>query len=101
MKTHDKIPFRLVNGIRVKLNVRSFSRGGTLSPILYIIEYDGKWLAPTQYRKLGIEWIGFETMLALYLPNDLILKELMRSDALLFNIQKDDSWQGGTYILPI
>lgn len=42
----------------------------------------------------------FSTMLNEYLPNELLKEEIIKRDWLLTNVEKDDSWKGGTYVVP-
>lgn len=42
----------------------------------------------------------FDNMLNEYLPNSLLSEELMKRDWLLQNVEKDNTWLGGTLIVP-
>lgn len=43
---------------------------------------------------------SFSTMLNDYLPNELLKEELVKRDFLLSKVEKDDSWKGGTLVVP-
>lgn len=43
---------------------------------------------------------SFQTMLNEYLPNELLKEELIKRDYVLTNVEKDDSWLGGTLVVP-
>ena len=43
---------------------------------------------------------SFSTMLNQYLPNQLLREELIKRDWFLQNVKKDQSWEGGTIIVP-
>lgn len=42
----------------------------------------------------------FSAMLNEYLPNELLKEELVKRDYLLQKVEKDDSWAGGTLVVP-
>lgn len=42
----------------------------------------------------------FQAMLNEYLPNDLLMEELVKRDWMLTNIEKDNAWKGGKLIVP-
>lgn len=43
---------------------------------------------------------SFSAMLNEYLPNDLLKEELIKRDWILSNVEKDNSWKGGTLVVP-
>lgn len=43
---------------------------------------------------------SFQAMLNQFLPNDLLREELVKRDWILQNVERDDSWKGGTLIVP-
>lgn len=43
---------------------------------------------------------SFQDMLNEYLPNDLLMEEMIKRDWLLQNCQKDQNWKGGQIIVP-
>lgn len=43
---------------------------------------------------------SFDAMINEYLPNDLLKEELIKRNWLLQNVERDDSWLGGTLIVP-
>jgi len=43
---------------------------------------------------------SFSAMLNEYLPNELLREEFIKRDFVLSNIEKDNSWDGGTLIIP-
>jgi hypothetical protein len=43
---------------------------------------------------------SFSNMLSEYLPNELLKEEIIKRDWLLTNIEKDNSWLGGQYVVP-
>jgi hypothetical protein len=43
---------------------------------------------------------SFQAMLNEYLPNRLLKEDLVKRDWILNNVEKDDSWKGGTLIVP-
>jgi hypothetical protein len=43
---------------------------------------------------------SFQAMLNEYLPNDLLMEEMVKRDWMLTNIEKDNNWKGGKLIVP-
>lgn len=43
---------------------------------------------------------SFQTMLNMYLPNELLREELVKRDWILQNVERDDSWKGGDLVVP-
>ena len=43
---------------------------------------------------------SFQAMLNEYLPNDLLMEEMLKRDWVLTNIEKDNNWKGGKSIVP-
>ena len=43
---------------------------------------------------------SFQAMLNEYLPNDLLMEEMLKRDWVLTNVEKDNNWKGGKLIVP-
>jgi len=70
MKQYYKIPV-LVNGVKEKLDIEQYTRGGTMSPTLTVYIRNGKRLVPYAARQLHISQT-YDSLLHMYMPVDMI-----------------------------
>lgn len=98
MKTiHNNIPF-IFNGKEVHFTVDVYTRGGSDSPNLWIIKYNGKTYLPFQQRKLGISCTFTGLFKITYGPHIEKLVPIGKSLFVKLFPKPSDFW-GGTVIL--
>lgn len=90
----------LTNGKVV--DIEKYSRGGTDSPTLSLMVYNGKRYTPYQQDKLGWK-VSFGAILKAYLPDELIKEEMIKENWLSKRIlpYEHDAWHGGCITLPL